>query len=138
MIELGDAEARAGDLLSAQDAFRAAAELARANRLDTALARAALGFGGRFIWSRPGNDRHVVAPLEAALQLLGDDGDPTLRVYVMARLACALRSSVDRRADSDRLSVMALELARQLGDPATLAYGLAGRFWAYVLAHEPA
>ena len=41
-----------------------------------------------------------------------------------------MRSSPDRRDDSDRLSEEAVQLARGLEDPLTLSYALAGRYWA--------
>jgi len=48
----------------------------------------------------------------------------------MTRLACALRSSPERRDESERLSREAITIARRLDDPESLSYALGGRFWA--------
>src|SRR5262249_44693984 len=65
------------------------------------------------------------------LAALGTE-DSELRVKVLARLAGALRDQLDREPRA-RLSEAAVEMARRLGDPATLAYALDGRcmatFW---------
>ncbi|HSJ34170.1 MAG TPA: AAA family ATPase [Acidimicrobiia bacterium] len=124
-LALGDARVRAGDLPGAGEAFLRAAEIAR--RLPDArrLARAAVGYGGRFVWARAGHDQRMVPLLQDALVLLGGEDD-RLRVRLMSRLACALRSSADREY-CDALSGQALELARRLGDPATLIFALTGR-----------
>ena len=53
-----------------------------------------------------------------------------LRVRLLTRLACAWRSDPKRRDDSAALSREAIDIARRLGEPATLSYALAGRFWA--------
>ena len=99
LLSLGDALARAGDQERARETFLTAAELARRSGLAEHLARAALGYGGRFIWSRAWGDPHLVPLLEEALALL-DDEDGDLRVRL---------------------------LARRLGDRAALAYALEGR-----------
>jgi tetratricopeptide (TPR) repeat protein len=137
LLLLGDAEARGGDLDGARDAFLGAATIARATGEADELAHAALGYGGRFIWARAGADPHLVPLLLDALSLMGSNGDPRLRVRLMARLACAWRSSTDHRGDSDRLSREALELAHGLDDPATLSYALVGRFWATYWPENP-
>src|SRR6187455_881503 len=67
LLALGDAQARGGDLASAKETFAAAAELAGTLNAPEQLARAALGYGGRFVWFRAGNDRRLVPLLEAAL-----------------------------------------------------------------------
>jgi tetratricopeptide (TPR) repeat protein len=88
-------------------------------------AQAAIGYGGRLVWSRAYDDVHLIPLLESALQALPAEASP-LRVRVMARLSGALRDhpSRDRRAS---LSAQAVSIARELGDPATLAYALDGR-----------
>ena len=82
--------------------------------------RAALGYGGRFVWARAADDRTLVPLLEDALKHLGDEASP-LRARLMARLAGALRDELDggRRAT---LSAKAVAMARQPDDHATLAY----------------
>ncbi|HUP17143.1 MAG TPA: AAA family ATPase, partial [Acidimicrobiia bacterium] len=124
-LSLGDARVRAGDLPGAGEAFWRAAEIAR--RLPDArrLAQAAVGYGGRFVWARAGGDQRMVPLLQDALVLLGGEDD-RLRVRLMSRLACALRSSADREY-CDALSGQALDLARQIDDPLTLIFALTGR-----------
>jgi eukaryotic-like serine/threonine-protein kinase len=126
VLALGDALARAGDQERARETFLTAAELARRSGSAEHLARAALGYGGRFIWSRAWGDPHLVPLLEEALALQGDtDGD--LRARLLARLAAGpLRDTLPpepREAMSDE----ALQMARRLGDRAALAYALEGR-----------
>lgn len=128
LLALGEAQDKSGERLEAKATFRQAAETARSSGAAEQLARAALGYGGRFLWARAGHDTHLVPLLQDALVLLGgrDDG---LRVRLLARLACALRSDPNRE-HNDALSKQAVDLARGLDDPATLAYGLEGRFYA--------
>jgi DNA-binding SARP family transcriptional activator len=131
-LALGDAHARAGDSPAAKRAFREAAQLAEGRGLGDRLARAALGYGGRIIWERHQDDNYLVPLLERAAAELGDDDSP-LRVRLLARLAGGPLRSVrfppERRF---KLSREALDMARRLGDPATLAYALDG----YVTANE--
>lgn len=135
LLALGDALARAGDLLAAREAFFRVATVARRGGAATLLARASLGYGGRHVWARAGDDPHLVAMLQDALVLLGG-GDDRLRVRLLARLACALRSSPDRDL-SDTLSRQALETARGLDDAATLGYALDARCWAIYRPENP-
>ena len=125
LLSLGDAQARGGNIPAAKDTFAEAAELAR--RLDEPeqMARAALGYGGRFVWFRAGGDRRLIPLLEDALRGLPEPGP--LRARLLARLAGALRDhpDADRRA---ALSREAVEIARGLEDPATLAYALEGTY----------
>ena len=93
------------------------------------LARAALGIGGRLPWARPGRDTRLPSLLQDALVMLGGSDD-RLRVRLLVRLACAWRSSADRREESASLARQAVALARELDDPATLTYALAGLYWA--------
>src|SRR5262249_30978367 len=131
LLALGDAQARAGDESGAKQTFLQAADLARGLQASEQLARAALGYGGRFVWARAGTDVHLAPLLEGALATLEPE-DGELRVRVLARLAGALRDQVDRGL-RDKLSEEALEMARRIADPATLAYALDGRcmatFW---------
>jgi tetratricopeptide (TPR) repeat protein len=129
LLALGDVQARAGDLDAARSAFLEAAELARRDGSGTHLARAALGIGGRLQWARPGNDTKMIPLLQDALVMLGG-GDEHLRVRLLTRLACAWRSSPERRDDSASLSRQAVELARRLGDPSSIFDALQGQFWA--------
>jgi DNA-binding SARP family transcriptional activator/tetratricopeptide (TPR) repeat protein len=126
LVALGDAWARAGDGPAARNAFLEAATIAASGGLAVLRAQAALGYGGRFVWARAHNDVHTIPMLEAALQALPTDAS-ALRVRLMARLSGALRDhpSPERRAS---LSAQAVDIARGLGDPATLAYALDGHY----------
>ena len=129
LLALGDVLTRAAALDDARTSFLEAAELARHSGSGTRFARAALGYGGRSSWARPGKDTLLIPLLQDAIAILGD-GDERLRIRLMTRLACALRSSPERFHDGDRLSRDALQLARRLDDPESLSYALGGRFWA--------
>ena len=128
LIALGDAQARAGDEPAARQAFLQAVEIAEHAGLSVLLAEAALGYGGRFVWSRAYGDVHLIPLLEAGLQAVPTD-HAALRARLMARLSGALRDypARERRAS---LSAQAVAIARDLGDPATLAYALDGRYCA--------
>lgn len=126
LLALGDTQARAGDLIAAQRTFLRGASIARRIGDSRHLATAALGYGGRFVWARAGADEHLVPLLQDALALLGGEDD-RLRVRLLSRLACALRSEPDRERGA-ALSQQAVDMAERLGDPATLAYALDGRF----------
>ena len=106
LLALGEALARAGDMPRAKDAFLRAAALARTGGDAEDLAAAALGYGGRTVWSRPAKDRLVVALLEEALEALGD-ADTPLRARLLARLAGAHRDEPDpaRRVATGQLAV---------------------------------
>jgi DNA-binding SARP family transcriptional activator len=125
LLGLGDALARSGDGPGAKETFLSAADLARGIGAPERLARAALGYGGRFVWARAGTDKHLVPLLESALTGLGGADSP-LRVRVLARLAGALRDQHEREPRAV-LSQEAVEMARRLADPATLAYALDSR-----------
>ncbi len=135
LLALGDAEARAGDTLPAQQSFRDAADLAEVLGLHEQLAAAALGYGGRVIWGGSRGDVHHLPLLERALAALPDT-DSALRVRLLTRLACGpLRDSSFPPERKASLSEEALEMARRIDDSATLAYALAG----YIAAnHSPA
>jgi tetratricopeptide (TPR) repeat protein len=134
-LALGDVEARAGDEAGAKETFLRAADAARRVGDAELLALAGLGYGGRFVWARAGTDRHLVPLLEEALTGLSPE-DSTLRVRLMTRLAGALRDQHDREPRA-RLSEQAVEIARRIGDPVTLAYALDGRFAAMLWPENP-
>jgi predicted ATPase len=126
LLGLGDAQMRAGDAPAARETFVGAAATARRLGLPEQAARAALGYGGRFVWARAANDRRLIPLLEEAIGQVGDS-NAELKALLLARLAGALRAELDP-APRDRLSREAVEIARRLGNPATLAYALDGRF----------
>jgi DNA-binding SARP family transcriptional activator len=125
LLARGDAQGRGGDLLSAKDTFSQAADLAQRLGAPEQFARAALGYGGRFVWFRAGNDQRLIPLLEGAIEAIPDDS--LLRARLLARLAGALRDHpVPQRRAS--LSREAVEIARRLGDRSTLAYALEGTY----------
>lgn len=131
LLALGDALNRAGDADAARPEFISAASIARRRGDARALARAALGYGGRLAWAAIRGDLQFVPLLEEAIAALGDTPS-TMRVMLIARLAAGpLRDSPDptRR---HMLSAEAVDMARALGDPATLAYALEARQGAVV------
>ena len=67
----------------------------------------------------------MVPLLQEALVLLGGRDDE-LRVKLLSRLACALRSTAPREL-CDALTSQAVKLARSMDDPPTLAYALSAR-----------
>jgi DNA-binding SARP family transcriptional activator/tetratricopeptide (TPR) repeat protein len=122
LLALGDALWKAGRTPEAKEIFLSAADLARTAGLREHLARAALGYGGRFPWLRAGNDTRLVPLLEEALAALSGE-ESVLRVRLLGRLAGALRDQPSLEPRSS-LSREAVEIARKLGDPVTLGYVL--------------
>ena len=123
---------RAGTTAEAKEAFLAAADLAARRDLPERLGRAALGYGGRLSWEVSRDDERLVPLLERAIAAAGTE-DSILRVRLLARLAGGplrdVRFPAERRA---ALSHEALEIARRIGDPSTLAYAVQG----YILGHH--
>jgi DNA-binding SARP family transcriptional activator len=134
LLDLAGAQARAGDTPGAKSTFLRAAELARSAGLPAMLARAAAGYGGRFLWTHAVADEQLVPLLEDALSGLGED-DGVLRVQLLSRLAAALRHAPSRER-RERICEEALELARAIGDPPTLAYALAATAAALIAPHN--
>jgi hypothetical protein len=127
LLDLAASEERAGMEGEARTTANHAAVLAR--RLGDArlLGRAALRLAGQ--WSILGRvDEERVAVLEEALEGLGD-ADDALRARLLARLALELYYSGDP-ARRLALSQEAVDLARRLGDPRTLAACLDARHYA--------
>ena len=124
LLGLAAAQASASDVAAAKATFARAADVARGAGAAQQLARAALGSGGSLV-TLPADDSRDVLLLEEALAAVGER-DGVLRARLLARLACA-----DQRPP---LSLEAVELARRLGDPATLAWALTARI---VLVWDP-
>jgi DNA-binding SARP family transcriptional activator len=132
LLALGDAQARAGDTRSARQWFGQAADLADRRGLTEQCVRAALGYGGRAIWEVTRDDAGHLALLERALAAIGDS-DSMTRVKLLARLAGGpLRDASFAPERRRSLGREALEMARRIGDKATLPYALAG----YITAHH--
>jgi DNA-binding SARP family transcriptional activator/tetratricopeptide (TPR) repeat protein len=127
LIALGDVQARAGDMPSARESFLHASELADEVCSSELLARAALGYGGRFLFTRAAEDDRVVPLLERARTALPHRDSP-LRVRVLTRLGNAV--SQQDPVLSQTLTGEALQMARRLGDPATRRFAIAGWLWA--------
>ena len=125
LLALGSAKLRAGDEAAAKETFLAAATLARTQGDAGALAKAALGYGGRYAWTAARGDAHVIPLLEEALSSL-PTRDSGLRAMLMARLSSAIRDQPfrDRRLS---LSEEAAEMAKRLGDNEAHAYALDAR-----------
>ena len=131
LLDLADVEARSGDEAAARARYLDAATIARRERMADGLARAALGYGGRFIWGRSPTDTNFMPLLEDALAARAGRDDP-IRVRLLARLGATLRLGGGRprtRAGTSREEALAyadeaVALARRIGDPAALAYAL--------------
>jgi DNA-binding SARP family transcriptional activator/tetratricopeptide (TPR) repeat protein len=124
LLARGDALLRAGEPLSAREAFSAAAQLARSRNDPTLLAEAALGFAGLGI-AIVDLDAETIARLEEALEALDRDA-AILRSRVQSRLAVELYYAPDRHR-SESLSGMAVAAARAAGDAGALASALNAR-----------
>jgi DNA-binding SARP family transcriptional activator len=122
LLALGDAQARAGSTQAATHTFVQAADAARAAGLPELVARAALGYGGRFLWLRAAIDPQLLPLYRDALSRL-PAGDSVLRAQLLSRLSTALRGEVGY-VEQRVVARQAVEMARRLGDDATLAYVL--------------
>ena len=125
LLALGAAANRGGDERLAKSSFLEAAGIARGLGRFEDVARAATGYGGRFMMRRAGDDDQLIPLLEGALQAL-DTADSRLRALLLARLAGALRDEplIQHRAD---ISAEAVAIARRIGDPVVLGKTLIGR-----------
>jgi DNA-binding SARP family transcriptional activator len=130
LLSLGEALARAGRPAPATDAYLQAAAAARTAGSAERLARAALGVGGLLsFWSLQEDLGTPVALLREALDAL-EPQDRALRALLLAKLAGWLTAAAGRDAAEPREPPSfgrAITLARQLGDPRTLALVLADR-----------
>ena len=122
LLALADAQGRAGDDPRAKSTYLRTVDLARSAGQPEMLARAAAGYGGRFLWTHALTDERLVPLLEDGLSALGE-ADSVLRVQLLSRLAAALRHRPSREPRV-RIIEEAVQIARRIGDPATLAYAL--------------
>ncbi len=141
LLALGQAlEMGGADRARWRAAFQRAAELARGAGDYDRYAKAARGFAS--LLPTPGVvDAEVVRLLEQALQLLGA-ADSALRAMLLARLSNELSFS-EQLERKKQLLADAVQVARRVDDPETLAYVLANAMWededaaqALSLAHE--
>jgi DNA-binding CsgD family transcriptional regulator/tetratricopeptide (TPR) repeat protein len=118
ILALGGAQRSSGEYPQALETFRHVADLARRSGAPEDLAHAALGFE-ETSW-RPGLPGDAAARLlHDALQALGETESP-LKARVLGSLARAMvfTGALDQAAVVEK---QAVEMARRLGDPATLA-----------------
>ncbi|HEY1780338.1 MAG TPA: AAA family ATPase [Roseiarcus sp.] len=123
MCELGEAQARTGDLAEARKTCLKAVELARRLNRPEPFARAAVT-AGRGVSNSGETDHELVRLLNEALDRLGDKDSP-LRGQALARLGIELYWADRER--SVALCQEAVEMARRLDDPRTLIVALWGR-----------
>src|SRR5205814_7720161 len=124
LLAMGDAWNRAGQTQRAQDASLEAATLARELGDPKLFAHAALGCS-TYELAAGRVDTVRVGLLEEALALLGEDSS-ALRVQLQGRLARELYWSPSH-VRVEELSRQAVVMARELGDPETLASALLAR-----------
>ncbi|MBV9412047.1 MAG: hypothetical protein JO148_10660 [Acidimicrobiia bacterium] len=128
LLELGAARWRAGNRNGARDDIMRAVDLARAADRKDVLASAALAL--RSLGGTSGSaDNERVLLLEEARAALGDE-QTALRARVLAGLAQERYHTWPEREEIEiagRLAAEAVDLARQLDDPATLAAALLAR-----------
>lgn len=132
LLDLGNAQYRAGNAPAARATFRDAAEVATAAGLPEALARATLGYGaglGGYGFADRA-DEELIAMLERALDVL-EEGDSVLRVRALARLAVELYYT-PLAARRDKLSAEALAMAERLEDTEALLVARYSRHWSQV------
>ncbi len=127
LIALGEAQRRAADPASRGTLLEAVA-LAQAGGDADAMARAALANTRAAFWSSGGTfDAERAAALEAALETVGE-ASTAVRARLLATLGMELIWTSDR-ARRVRFSDESVQIARSLGDPATLAHVLMTRVW---------
>jgi class 3 adenylate cyclase len=123
LLDLGEAEVRAARQVSARGHLERAVELARTLGRGEDFGRAVLGIC--LVGEAGVLDERLIAMLEEALELAGP-GDSTLRSQLLSGLAQELYW-VDPAGRSDEVGTEALEMARRLGDPSSLALALIRR-----------
>ena len=128
LLALADAEWRSGRAGPARADFEAACELARRRCWSDRLARGALGVADTVQFGTLDDDANAL--LQEALVLLERLPPQPLRARVMARLATLLLFDPSQDARRRDLSAGAVDLARQLADPETLAVTLHSRLTA--------
>jgi DNA-binding SARP family transcriptional activator len=129
LLALGEARWNTGRLDHARQAYEQAAELAERSGDTTALGRAAVDFCGPHRGELDtALTRPVAGLLQRALAAL-DAKDSSLRARLMGRLGAMLAHTDDEQG-TPVLTHQALQMARRVGDKATLADVLASTLWA--------
>ncbi len=124
LLALGEARVRSGERAHAFSAFREAATLAEQLGDGGALARAAIGASRRYVQPPGVVDTEMIAMIERALEL-----EPERTLVRVCLLACQC-GAIYYSPDRDRmqaLSLEALEIAAELGDPEARAYACSAR-----------
>ncbi len=116
LLALGEAQIRRGEAVAGKESCREAATLARTLGDAELGARAALTYGGVFVFGVV--DPVLVGMLEESLEAL-PGGDSALRARLLARLAAALQPS-PTSAEPVAVAHEAIDIARRLGDDAAL------------------
>ncbi len=117
LLELGEQELLAADLVRARQTFRAAGDAARTIGDSAMLARAALGFAGGdvgFGWEVDTGDTTAVDLLREGLEALGED-EPRLALRITFRLTYLLAFTDDDDVMPE-LARRAEQLGGRLGD----------------------
>jgi class 3 adenylate cyclase/tetratricopeptide (TPR) repeat protein len=123
LLGLAEARRRGGDVLGAQEAFVAAAALARSLRDPERLARAAIGNFRGHVLAHPSWHEPLIELLEEALAALPGD-ESGLRARVLGALALELHFT-EQKARGTAIGAAGVEMARRVGDEAALAFALA-------------
>ena len=127
LLQLGSAQARAGNYQQAQESSLQAAEISRRLGAPEQLARAALGLGERQVEGGLVNQQ-LVALLQEALVGLSPQDSP-LRARLLARLSLEFVFS-DETELTESFSREAVTMARRLADPLALRTALDTRWMA--------
>jgi len=128
LLSLGEMLSRGGNEAEAKAKLLRAAAMAEEQRRPDMLARAAIAYGGRFAWARASADPALLPLLERALAVL-QDGDPALRVRLLARLASGQRGE-ERRELCVTYANEALVLARDCHDDRLVSVAVEALFHA--------
>jgi DNA-binding SARP family transcriptional activator len=125
LVLLGDSRVRSGERPLAWPAYREAATLAERLGDSDRLARAAIGASRGFILQPGVVDPELIAMLERALALIGEQPS-VLRVRLLSRLCGAIYYTPERRRLLE-LSEQASDIAAALADPEARTYACAAR-----------
>jgi tetratricopeptide (TPR) repeat protein len=128
LLEVGAKERDARDPVASRRAFQQAAEIARSLHRPDLLVKAAIGMGKLLAGAGPGIvDHQLVSLIEDALAVV-ERGDSRDRAILLARLAVDVYWSRNRERALE-IGREAVEMARRIGDTATLIAVLDLRQW---------
>jgi predicted ATPase len=132
LLELGEAQRRAGRFVASRETFEDAAALARELGDTESLARAALGVSALSEVGRL--DEAIVALIQESLAALEEE-DSVMRVELLGGLAQELVWR-DPQGEAAPLTREAVAIARRLGEPRTLSSALAREMFLMVATPE--